>query len=174
MNPGRREGLILGGVAAAAAALGGLAGALTLQSGSGAATLLSTRFPDLAGHPRSLAEWRGRPLLCNFWATWCVPCREEIPLLNAAQQQYGPQGLQVVGIGIDSAANILDYAKSVKIDYPVLTASTGAIDMMRKLGNKAAALPYTVMLDRHGTLRARKLGAYSQSELESVLASSLR
>src|SRR5688572_262302 len=113
MNPGRRELLILGGVAGVAAVAGGVAGALFLQSQSGAATLLSSQFPDLSGRARRLSEWQGQPLLCNFWATWCAPCREELPLLDAAQQQYRAQGLQVLGIGIDSAANIREYLKVV-------------------------------------------------------------
>ncbi|MCD6042798.1 MAG: thioredoxin, partial [Burkholderiales bacterium] len=80
----RRELLVLGGTGLAAAAAGALVGVLTLQSRSGAAELLAARFEDLEGRGRRLIDWRGRALLCNFWATWCAPCREEVPLLIAA------------------------------------------------------------------------------------------
>jgi thiol-disulfide isomerase/thioredoxin len=165
MSPGRRETLILGGVAAAAAVAGGVVGALALQSSSGAAELLASRFMDLSGQPRQLVEWRGRALMCNFWATWCAPCREEIPLLGAAQQQFGDRGLQVVGIAIDNAANVGEFARSVNIEYPVLLADGAAIELMRGLGNAKGGLPFTVLLDRRGRLVDRRVGAYAPAEL---------
>lgn len=174
MTPARRDLLILGGVAAAAAVAGGIVGALALQSRSGAADLLSSSFPDLTGRPRRLAEWQGRNILCNFWATWCAPCREELPLLDAAQQHHATKWLQVLGIGIDTAANIREYLKVVKISYPVLVGEVAAINLMRSLGNRSGGLPFTVVLDRSGTLRQRKLGAYSQAELSAEIASLLR
>jgi hypothetical protein len=85
MRLARRELLILGAAGVTAAAAGALVGALALQSRSGAATLLAQTFLDTAGKPRRLQEWQGRVIVCNFWATWCAPCREEIPLLKAAQ-----------------------------------------------------------------------------------------
>jgi thiol-disulfide isomerase/thioredoxin len=174
MTPGRRDALILGGVAAAAAVIGGVTGALVLQSRSGAAELLGASFPDLGGQTRRLAEWRGKALLVNFWATWCAPCREEIPLLNAAQQQNASSGLQVLGIGIDSAVNIRDFIRKVPIAYPVLVADAGGIELMRELGNRQGGLPFNVLLDRHGRFAGRKLGAYSSAELQSALAALLR
>lgn len=174
MSPGRREALILGGVAAGAAAIGGVVGALVLQSGSGAAELLASRFADLSGRPRRLVEWRGKALLVNFWATWCAPCREEIPLLDAAQQQSGARGLQVVGIAIDNAANVRQYASSVKMDYPVLLADSAAVGLMRSLGNTSGGLPFTVLLDRSGRLVDRRLGPYSAAELQAAVAALLQ
>lgn len=174
MTPGRRDALILGGVAAAAAVIGGVTGALVLQSRSGAAELLGASFPDLSGQIRRLTEWRGKALLANFWATWCAPCREEIPLLNAAQQQHGASGLQVVGIGIDNAENIRQFTRTVPIRYPVLVADAGGIDLMRELGNSQGGLPFNVLLDRQGRLAGRKLGAYSAADLQNALAALLR
>src|SRR5918999_6034968 len=106
MASSRRDTLILASVGVGAAASGGLAGVFALQSTSGAAELLAARFTDLNGRPRRLLEWHGIGLLCNFWATWCAPCREEIPLLVAAKQQLSPDGVEIVGIGLDSAAKI--------------------------------------------------------------------
>jgi thiol-disulfide isomerase/thioredoxin len=174
MTPGRRNFLVLGGVAATAAIAGGVTGSLVLQSQSGAADLLSARFPDLAGRPRSLSEWRGRPILCNFWASWCAPCREELPLLDAAHREHAPIGLQIVGIAVDTAANIRQYVKSIPVAYTVLIAEGSALDLIRRLGNRNAALPFTVALDRAGRLRQRKLGAYTAAELKGELAKLLR
>ncbi len=174
MTPGRREALILGAVAAGAALIGGVTGALVLQSRSGAAELLGASFPDPTGKTRRLAEWRGKALVVNFWATWCAPCREEIPLLDAAQQQHASAGLQVVGIGIDSAANVAEFMRTVRITYPVLIAGATGIDLMRELGNSAGGLPFNVLLDRQGRVVGRRLGAYSPTELQSALAGLLR
>jgi thiol-disulfide isomerase/thioredoxin len=174
MTPRRRNLLILGGAAATAAIAGGVTGTLVLQSRSGAADLLSARYPDLSGRQRRLSEWRGQPILCNFWASWCAPCREELPLLDAAQQEHAAIGLQIVGIAIDSAVNIRQYLKSIPVRYTVLIAEGSAIDLMRRLGNRNAALPFTVALDRAGRLRQRKLGAYTAAELKTELASLVR
>jgi thiol-disulfide isomerase/thioredoxin len=174
MSPGRRDLLILGGVAAVAAVAGGVAGALALQSRSGAADLLSASFPDLSGRRRRLSEWQGRPLVCNFWASWCAPCREELPLLDAAQREHASIGLQIVGIAVDNAANIREYVKVVKITYPILIAEGEAIPLMRRLGNRAGGLPFTVAVDVAGRVRGRKLGAYSAAELKAELARLLR
>jgi thiol-disulfide isomerase/thioredoxin len=169
MPPARRDLLILGAAGLAATAAGALVGALALQSRSGAATLLSQVFPDLAGKPRRLLEWKGDVIVCNFWATWCVPCREEIPLLNAAQQKYASKMLRIVGIAVDTADKISEFTKQVKIDYPVLVAQAEAIDTMRELGNKVGGLPFTAVLDRSGALAATKLGAYKGGELDQVV-----
>ncbi len=170
----RREALILGGVGLAAAAAGAVVGALTLQSGSGAADLLAARFYDLSGRPRRLMEWQGRVLLCNFWATWCAPCREEIPLLVTAKQQWPTTGFEIVGIGIDSADKIRDFAATYKINYPLLVADATAIALMRGLGNRSGGLPYTVVFDRSGALVERRLGALTRQDLQQVLSGLLR
>lgn len=174
MTPGRRDALILGGVAVGAALIGGVTGALVLQARSGAAELLAASYPDLSGASRRLTEWRGKALLVNFWASWCAPCREEIPLLNAAQQQHASEGLQVLGIGIDTDANLREFTRTVPIKYPVLVAEAGGIELMRALGNRAGALPFTVLVDRQGRVDGTKLGPYSGAELQSALAALLR
>ena len=169
MQAVRRKTLLLAGIGAAAAIGGGLAGALFVQSGSGAARLLGTPFPDLRGGTRRLVEWQGQVLVCNFWATWCAPCREEIPVLIAAKQQFSARGLEVVGIGIDSADKIRDFAANFSINYPIFIAGTEAIEIMRELGNTAGALPFTVLLDRAGRVAQRRLGAYKEDELRQAL-----
>lgn len=167
----RRDALILGGVGLGAAAAGGVAGVLALQSGSGAADLLSARFADLDGRPRQLLDWRGRGLLCNFWATWCAPCREEVPMLIAAKHQLPSSRAEIVGIGIDTADKIREFASIYRINYPLLVGDATALSVLRGLGNRGGGLPYTVVLDRNGALVNRRLGAVSEPELRQILAS---
>ena len=163
--------MILGGAGLAAAAAGFLVGPALLQLGGGReeGALAQAVFKDLDGKPRRLAEWQGRALVCNFWATWCAPCREEIPLLIAARQKYGPLGVEIVGIAIDNAAKVREYAASFNISYPVLLAEADGLDLMRQLGNSAGGLPYTVIADRRGGVVHRKLGALKQAELNGFL-----
>jgi thiol-disulfide isomerase/thioredoxin len=173
MAPHRREALILGAIGLGAAALGGMVGALALQSRSGAAALLGAYFLDLTGQPRRLLEWQGAILVTNFWATWCAPCREEIPMLSAAAQHYRPKGVEVVGIGIDRATNVAEFAKNNLISYPLLIADAKAIDLMRGLGNRTGGLPFTAVLDRRGAAVYRKLGALTRAELDGILVGML-
>ena len=174
MAPARREVLILGAIGAGAAVAGGLVGALALQAQSGAADLLATPFRDLSGAKRNLREWRGRVVVCNFWATWCGPCREEIPMLIAVREVFAAKGAEIVGIGIDQTAKVEEFAKTYGITYPVLIAEARAIELMRRLGNRLGGLPYTVVLDRLGAVAHRRLGALTQAELEEVLRGLLR
>ena len=169
MRPARRDLLVLGGAALAAAAAGALVGALTLQSRSGAAALLAEPFDDIHGVRRRLTDWPGRVLVCNFWATWCAPCREEIPLLVAAQQKYASKGVQFVGIGIDQVAKISEFVKEFRIGYPMLVAGGSAMDTMKRLGNQQGGLPFTAFLDRRGSLAQTKLGALRGPDLDGIL-----
>lgn len=170
MPAARREALILGGVGLLAAAMGALVGPVLLQSQSGAADLLSASFTEISGKPRRLLDWSGKVLVCNFWATWCAPCREEVPMLVAAREKHAPNGVEVVGIAIDGEAKVREFSAAYGINYPLLLAGAGAIELMRKLGNTAGGLPYTVVLDRRGALAYRRLGALTRLELERVLA----
>ena len=169
----RREALILGAAGILATGAGFLAGpALLRLSGDDGDTkaLFDANFEDLAGNSRKISEWKGRPLVCNFWATWCAPCREEIPLLIGSRQEYASIGLEVLGIAIDSADKVRQFVEAVKIPYPILTAGAPGIELMRQLGNPGGGLPYTVIVGRDGRLVRRKLGAFRGPELEDSLA----
>jgi thiol-disulfide isomerase/thioredoxin len=174
MANARRDALILGGVGLAAAAAGALVGVFALQARSGAAELLAAPLHDLDGHQRRLLDWKGKMLLCNFWATWCAPCREEIPLLVAAKQQWLTPMAEIVGIAVDSAANVRQSAKTYKVNYPILVAGATGVELLRGLGNRAGVLPFSVVLDRNGALVQHWLGAFTESELRKVLAGLLR
>jgi thiol-disulfide isomerase/thioredoxin len=165
----RRELLILAAVGAAAAAAGLLIGPFVLQKESGAADLLAASFTDLTGKPKSLRDWSGRVLLCNFWATWCAPCREEIPMLVGLREKYLAKGLEIVGVAVDSVPSVLQFMKETPISYPVLVGGFETTGLLRKLGNSAGGLPYTVLLDRNGAIAYRKLGEAKQTELEAQL-----
>lgn len=173
MALGRRDFLALAGVGMAAAAAGALVGALGRQSTSGAAALLGYVFQDLEGRPTRLREWTASVLLCNFWATWCAPCREEIPLLVAARREHAAKGVEVAGIGIDQVGKLKSFAKDFDVDYPILVAGADSGDLLRALGNNAAALPYSVVLDRERRVTYRKLGAWSKPELERELLAAI-
>ena len=170
MRTARRRALALALTAVGAAGIGALVGALVVRSGNGAARLLSASYPDLDGRPRRIGDWGGRVLLCNFWATWCAPCREEIPLLVAAKQQYAKKAFEIIGIGIDQGDKIREFAAMFGVNYPMLVAGAEAIELLRTLGNAAAALPYTVILDRSGEISSSRLGAFRSDELQGVLS----
>lgn len=172
MSPGKRNLLISGLVAGAALAAGALvAPAILRRSDSGGDSLASAQFVDLEGKTRSVAEWRGKWLVANFWATWCAPCLEEIPLLMAARRLRTGNGLEVVGIAIDQEAKVSQFASKMQIDYPVLIAGADGLDLIRKLGNRSGGLPFTVFLNRAGRIAQVKLGVLRQPELDAILAS---
>ena len=170
MTPGRREALILTAAGLAATAAGFVAGPLLVGPGQGTGTLGGAELVDLAGKPRRLAEWQGRVLVCNFWATWCAPCREEIPLLVAARRRYLPAGVEIVGVALDTASKVVEFTRSVEISYPILLSDLAGVDLMRRLGNRSGGLPYTVVFDRQGQPYRRKLGVLKPGELDTILA----
>ena len=132
--------------------------------------LTRTAFPDLAGEQLSLDRWRGKVIVVNFWASWCPPCRDEIPGLVRTQQKFAANGVQIVGIAFDSAAKSRQAATELGINYPVLIAGLETIDLTRELGNRAGALPYTLILDREGAPVTSHLGILSEADLERILA----
>jgi peroxiredoxin len=126
---------------------------------------------DLDGKERWLSEWNGKTVVLNFWATWCTPCKEEIPLLMAAHARYEDRGVRVVGVAIDTTDAVRAYAKQLKITYPLLVGDEAGLALMARYGNSMGALPYTVILGPDGAILAKKLGAYKKGELESAIDS---
>lgn len=124
---------------------------------------------DLDGRARSLAEWEARTLLVNVWATWCAPCREEIPLLSRLRTEYQARGLEVIGVAIDEADAVRDFRERLTIPYPLLLARGDAARLLRDWGSAGGALPYSVLRDRHGNVLATKTGPYSEREIRQLL-----
>jgi len=145
--------------------------ALAAAAGTGGATrdLRTREFPDLSGGSHRLGDWRGKPLLVNFWATWCAPCVKEMPALDALSKLH-PQA-QFVGIGVDTADNMRKFAAKVPVSYPLLVAGPGAIDLMRGMGNGPGGLPFTVLLDKDGAISHKVLGTVKEDEASAWLKS---
>jgi thiol-disulfide isomerase/thioredoxin len=122
-------------------------------------------LPGLDGRVRTLAEFGGRPLLINFWASWCGPCIEEMPMLDAFAAAQAGNGVQVVGIALDERAAIEAFLKSTPVRYPVLLDSAGPTDSSVRLGNVRGVLPYSVLIDAQGRIAATKTGPFRGDEL---------
>ena len=134
-------------------------------------TFLGASWTDAEGRPFDSSALRGRPLVLNFWATWCPPCVEEMPELDALSRELAPKGVQVIGIGIDSTAKIQQFAQKSGFSYPLLPAGAGGAELTRAFGNASAALPYTVVIGRDGRIRERTLGRFKLESLRKAALS---
>ena len=135
----------------------------------GVLRLQATTLPDAAGQATPIAEWKGKILIVNFWATWCSPCRKEMPAFSRLHAKLAEKGVQFVGIGIDSPSAIKEFAFQTPVSYPLLVSGSEGLDLIRALGNQVAALPYTVVLDRKGKAVFSRLGLVDEAELEKLL-----
>lgn len=125
------------------------------------------RLPDNHGRLRALNEWRGRPLLINFWASWCRPCIEEMPLLDAFAAQETDNAVQVVGIALDEVVAVQRYLEATPVAYPILLDRAGPNDASVRLGNAGGVLPYSVLVNASGRVLAQKLGPFRDDELQA-------
>ncbi len=140
-----------------------------VQPPASATDLMRAALPDLTGQSQPLNQWQGRVLVVNFWATWCAPCREEIPALIRVQNKLGPQGLQIIGIAIDQLERVKPYSAAMRINYPILVGELDAMDLAQQAGNPLGGLPFTVVLDRSGKPVRSQLGGLSQEKLERIV-----
>ena len=131
----------------------------------------ATRLNDDAGRPQPVEQWRGKTLVVNFWATWCQPCREEMPALSRLQAKHAASGVQFVGIALDNAANVVQFKQGLAIGYPLLIAENEGGELTRQLGNDRLALPYTVVFGADGRVAMTKLGRIQEQELDKLLLS---
>ncbi len=134
-----------------------------------AATLPTVSLTDRDGVPRGFDHWQGRSLIVNFWATWCAPCRREIPLLAQLQRDNSPDGFQVVGVAVDYRDKVLAYAEEMKIDYPLLIGEQEALDAAAAFGVEMVGLPFTVFSDRQGRIIAAHMGELTGDEAGVIL-----
>lgn len=124
---------------------------------------------DVDGNRRNFSEWKGKVVAINFWATWCPPCREEIPHFVELQHAYLDDGLQFVGIALQPADEVRGFLEEFKVNYPALVGGTEVINLAGKLGNDIGALPYTVIIDRDGKVAFTRRGPISKMDAESVI-----
>ena len=133
------------------------------------ASFYSMSLPDAKGASTPMAQWRGRPVVLNFWATWCAPCVDEMPELSALQKEFQEKNIQILGVGIDNAANISAFADKYQIAYPLYVAGMDGSELSRQLGNRAGGLPFTVLLDATGKVSKTYLGRLKMDELRRDL-----
>ena len=168
MTRGVVRGAIIAGVALAA--LG--AGVYFSQKDSGdapVAALLGLSLPDVDGREQRLDQWKGKVLVVNFWATWCEPCRKEMPDFVQAQADSGGKGLQFVGIAIDQPDKIRQFSTELKLNYPSLIGGYGALELSKTFGNELMALPFTLILDRDGKVAYAQMGPLKPGNLEAIV-----
>ena len=132
-------------------------------------TLPELTYPDLQGNPRSTSEWQDQVLILNFWATWCPPCRKEIPHFIELQEQH-KDNVRFIGIAIDDLEAVQEFANIMGINYPTLLGDMNAIGISKQLGNRFSGLPFTAIFDQNGKLKHHQTGGISKQELEAQIS----
>ena len=127
------------------------------------------QLDDTKGTAHRLSEWDGKLVLLNFWATWCGPCREEMPLLSQTQQRFSANGFEVVGIAIDNADSVQDFLKDSPVRYPILMGGDDDANPSLLFGDTRSVLPYSVLIGRDGKVIAQRAGSFSASGLSNWL-----
>ena len=168
-SPARRRLLYAGVAGAAAVGGGGLAWwrfqPHAMESGAEQA-LWGLEFDRPEGGVVALKSFAGKPLLLNFWATWCPPCVEELPMLNAFYRENASKGWQVVGLAIDQPSSVRKFLDRLPLDFPVGLAGLGGTELGRSLGNLTGGLPFTVVLGQGGRVLHRKMGQVTPDDLQ--------
>ncbi len=166
----RRRGLIAG--VATAAVLAGAGWQFWRQREGGSAggdaalaTLWQQAFETPAGAPLDLQGLRGRPLLLNFWATWCPPCVQELPMLDQFHRAQPAQGWQVLGLAIDQPSSVRRFLEKTPVGFPIGMAGLQGTDLAKALGNSEGGLPFTVVVDANGAVTHRKMGQLVPADL---------
>jgi len=132
-------------------------------------TLPQFQLADREGQLRTLQDWPDRALIVNFWATWCAPCRREIPLLQQLQRDHGAEGFQVIGIAVDFRDKVIAYADEMRIEYPLLIGEQEALDAAAAFGVESVGFPFTVFSDRQGRVVTAHLGELTGDEAKLIL-----
>lgn len=130
-------------------------------------------LPDLDGQPRSLSDWDGDMVVLNFWATWCPPCKKEMPLFQERYEAHAADGFTIVAVAVDEIDETRDFVFTFGIEFPVLIGQEDAIAVGREYGNRIGALPYSVVIDRQGMVRETHRGEVTENDLDAWLESYL-
>jgi len=131
-------------------------------------------LPDLAGKNHSLRDWKGQPLLINFWATWCAPCRKEMPELVALQTELKRHQLQIIGIALENKESVQAYLQNNPVNYPILLAPELGSTLSAELGNRLGVLPFTVFVNDNGVIEETHMGLVSGELLRTWMKNHLR
>ncbi len=134
------------------------------------AVLYAASFTDAQGQGRSLGQFQGTVLVVNFWATWCAPCREEMPGFVRLQERWKSRGVQFVGLARDDRAKVERFGRDFAINYPLWTGGDEVMDLSRRLGNRLGVLPHTAIVDGQGRVVETRVGLYPEKALEERLA----
>lgn len=137
-------------------------------------SVIGTKIEDFSlsdsnGELRSLSEWQNKVIVINFWATWCAPCREEIPAFVDLQQRYNGKGLQFIGIALQEAEEVRGFLEEYNVNYPSLVGGDEVIEAAKRLGNDIGALPYTVIVDSSGEIVFTRRGPLSKTDAETFI-----
>jgi len=132
-------------------------------------SILDMPLPDLQGQMRQLSEWKGRVMVVNIWATWCPPCREEIPAFIRLQKQLMQKNVQFIGIAVDDKNPVTDFARAYSINYPILLGGDETMMLLRLYGNRMGVVPQTLIFDSSGQLVISHIGLLEEKELLDYL-----
>ncbi len=166
-----RRGVVIGAAVGVTAAVAGgavawwRAGLATQATERAADALWSLRFDRPEGGQLAMTDFRGQPVVINFWATWCVPCVRELPALQRFAGEYAAKGWKVIALAVDQPVPVLEFIARFKLNLPVAMAGIDGIEWQRAIGNTAGALPFSVVLDARGRVRQRRLGESHYDEL---------
>lgn len=143
------------------------------EEGNSAAAFFAQALTGADDKPLSVAALKGKPLVVNFWARWCGPCRKEIPDLAEMHEKYKARGLVIVGVAVEDPGNrdsVREFARAYEMNYTLAIAGVQqGVELMQALGNTKSGLPFTVVIDRGGKIVARKLGAMSKADMEAAI-----
>jgi thiol-disulfide isomerase/thioredoxin len=142
----------------------------SMPSGDAApSAVYAATFTDAQGTRRSLAQFPGKLLVVNFWATWCAPCREEMPAFTRVQSRWAGRNVQFIGLANDDPAKVARFGQQLAISYPMWTGGDEVGELSQRLGNRLGVLPHTVILDPHGKVLEQRVGPYTEAQLEERL-----
>ena len=157
------------------------AGATTASPGPAATAAIRGELPtvpverplftlaDAAGRRHSITEWDGKALVVNFWATWCAPCRRELPLLNRLQAEFAPRGIQVLGVAVDFAEDVRAFTRDFPVAYPILIGEQDGLDAGRAFGVATMAFPFTAFSDARGRIITVHMGELYEPQARTIL-----